>query len=151
MSRYASDHSTGLASSLDLGDSDLDHDHEKFRELATRLLSAAPSAVAMRLAQLVEHARFHFAAEDLDLRGMQSGNASCHIDEHAAVLKSLLDVRDIVESDSVSEEDKAVLVQRLSHNLLLWLPEHVREMDAGVAAYRSQKRFGGAPVQLSRR
>jgi len=35
--------------------------------------------------------------------------------------------------------------------LLDSLAHHVQEMDAGVATYRSKQRFGGAPVQISRR
>ncbi|MNR57358.1 hypothetical protein D3C85_1781200 [compost metagenome] len=40
------------------------------------------------------------------------------------------------------------LISSLALELLRWLPEHVSEMDANLAAVRSQSRFGGVGVRL---
>lgn len=99
---------------------------------------------------LQAHASEHFALEDQELRQMRDGNASCHLDEHAAVLKSMDEVRGIVAAGPDSTES-AHLVARLTAELRRWLPEHVTAMDAGVAHTRTRSRLGGAPVVLTRR
>ena len=73
-------------------------------------------------------------------------NAACHLDEHAAVLRSFGEVREILAG-----EGRPGLGQHLAGELLRWLPEHVHAMDAGVAASRSKQRFGGAPLVLHRK
>ncbi|MFA1366902.1 hypothetical protein, partial [Legionella pneumophila] len=98
-----------------------------------------------------EHASRHFALEDIELRAMADGNAKCHLDEHAAVLNSLDEVMVVLTQVDVAAEKKALLINRLATELLVWLPGHVHEMDAGVASHRSKQRFGGAPVKIARR
>jgi predicted AAA+ superfamily ATPase len=51
--------------------------------------------VLASLDALQAHASEHFALEDQELRQMRDGNAE-HLDEHAAVLKSMDEVRGIV-------------------------------------------------------
>ncbi|UUZ64578.1 hypothetical protein LP417_06275 [Polaromonas sp. P1-6] len=88
--------------------------------------------------------------EDADLRRMGGHNATCHLGEHAAVLKSLDEVHSILSDSVTAPELGQRLVVSLTLELQRWLPEHVREMDAGLAAVRSQSRLGGAPVRLAR-
>jgi len=72
-------------------------------------------------------------------------DAQCHVDEHAAVLKSLAEARDwTAQNEDVLK--MVNLVQSLCAELKRWLPEHVQYMDAAVAAYRSKNRFGGVPI-----
>lgn len=135
-----------------LGDAALDRDHRRLHELIVQLLEAPPAGAVAALDALRAHAAQHFQVEDVDLRAMGSGNnASCHLDEHAAVLTSLDEVREVLTGDQVAAAAKHRLVERLASQLLDWLPEHVREMDAGVAIHRVKQRTGGAPVQISRR
>lgn len=136
---------------LHLGDPALDDDHLRFRELAEDLLQASAATSVASLDALHAHAQRHFAAEDVDLRTMRGGNASCHIDEHAAVLKSLVEVRDVLTGEDTSAEAKALLVRRLASQLLGWLPEHVEQMDAAVAMHRANTRFGGTPIRMPQR
>ena len=133
-----------------LGDPTLDADHAKLADLVDRLAAAKGADVLASLDALQAHASEHFALEDQELRQMRDGNASCHLDEHAAVLKSMDEVRGIVAAGPDSTES-AHLVARLTAELRRWLLEHVTAMDAGVAHTRTRSRLGGAPVVLTRR
>ena len=59
-------------------------------------------------------------------------------------------VRDIVAQGATPVEVINMIVP-LCAELNRWLPEHVLEMDAGVAIFRTKTRFGGAPIVISRR
>jgi hemerythrin len=134
-----------------LGDPGLDEDHARLHECIVRLLEAPAHDVAGALDALHRCASAHFEAEDADLRGMRDGNAQCHLDEHAAVLRSLVEVRAVLAAGQLAPGQQADLIRRLGDQLLEWLPHHVHEMDAAVARHRVQQRFGGAPVQIARR
>ena len=136
---------------LTLGDSVLDEDHLRHDDLVLQLRDAPLDEVSRRLEAVREHASRHFALEDIELRAMADGNAKCHLDEHAAVLNSLDEVMVVLTQVDVAAEKKALLINRLATELLVWLPGHVHEMDAGVASHRSKQRFGGAPVKIARR
>ena len=136
---------------MHLGDAELDDDHDRFHTLVEHLqLSVSRAAQLASVDALRLHAGAHFATEDAQLRAMGGGNAQCHLDEHAAVLKSLDDVRRVLLGDGHSVQTKQTLVQRLGEQLADWLPYHVQEMDAAVATARARARFGGAPVHISR-
>ena len=136
-------------SELKLGEETLDRDHEELHALITRLLGASADDMVPALDALRAHAAQHFAMEDEHLRDMKDGNSKCHLDEHANVLKSFDEVREVLVGAAHPPEMKQRVVQSLSVELLDWLPHHVQEMDAGVATYRAKQRFGGAPVQIS--
>lgn len=136
---------------LTLGDSVLDEDHLRLEDLVLQLRDAPLDEVSRRLEAVREHASRHFALEDIELRAMADGNAKCHLDEHAAVLNSLDEVMVVLTQVDVAAEKKALLINRLATELLVWLPGHVHEMDAGVASHRSKQRFCGAPVKIARR
>jgi hemerythrin len=139
-----------MTRTLELGDPSLDTEHRELDALITRLADAAAERMLGCLDALTAHATEHFAAEDRDLREMKDGNANCHLDEHAAVLKSLCEVRGLVEADPTSE-GSGRLVASLAGELRRWLPEHVLAMDAGIANRRFRRRLGGLPVVLTRR
>jgi hemerythrin-like metal-binding protein len=141
---------TTEAPNLKLGDPTLDEDHTELQRLIDDMTGAPVHQVLEKLEALRAHAAKHFAVEDEDLRRMKDGNASCHLDEHAAVLKSLGEVRDIIAQGASSVEIVNMVVP-LCAELNRWLPEHVQAMDAGVAIFRTKTRFGGAPIVISRR
>ena len=124
---------------------------QQLEDLVLQLRDAPLDEVSRRLEAVREHASRHFALEDIELRAMADGNAKCHLDEHAAVLNSLDEVMVVLTQVDVAAEKKALLINRLATELLVWLPGHVHEMDAGVASHRSKQRFGGAPVKIARR
>ena len=135
------------SNSLSLGDPVLDREHAELQRLIDALQHAPPAASLAALAALKAHADFHFGKEDEDLRRLGGANATCHLDEHAAVLRSLDEVREVL----VRSQAPAGLVERLTAELVRWLPEHVQAMDASIASVRSKERFGGAPIQITRR
>jgi hemerythrin len=137
-----------MSQSLALGDPKLDSDHDELNRLIERLAEAPPEQAVDALQALRAHATEHFTMEDHDLRDMKDGNATCHIDEHAAVLKSLGEVAEHVAPEPASARSRDMLV-RLVAELRRWLPVHVLEMDAGVASSRTKKRLGGAPIVLN--
>jgi hemerythrin-like metal-binding protein len=136
---------------LVLGDVNLDADHQQLDTHIRQLLQASPQQQPAILAALRAHAAQHFATEDEDLRIIKGGNATCHIDEHASVLKSLDEVSEALGSTEWTDEAKQDMVQRLATQLLGWLPYHVQEMDTGVATWRARQRLGGVPMQIQRR
>ncbi|MFC5498717.1 hemerythrin domain-containing protein [Caenimonas terrae] len=135
------------SNALTLGDPLLDQEHAELQRLIDVLQAAPPDAALAALDALKAHAALHFGQEDGDLRRLGGANATCHLDEHAAVLRSLDEVRAVLERP----QPPADLVGRLAAELSRWLPEHVQAMDAGIASVRTRERFGGAPVQLTRR
>jgi hemerythrin len=135
------------SNSLTLGDPVLDREHAELQRLIDALRQAAPAQAAAALQALKAHAALHFGQEDADLRRLGGANASCHLDEHAAVLRSLEEVGAVLEQPQAPAD----LVSRLAAELTRWLPEHVQAMDASIASVRSKERFGGVPVQLTRR
>jgi hemerythrin-like metal-binding protein len=133
--------------SLTLGDPVLDREHAELQRLIDALHDARPDAALSALDALKAHATSHFGQEDVDLRRLGGANATCHLDEHAAVLRSLDEVRAVLERP----QPPAGVVARLAAELTRWLPEHVQAMDASIASVRTKERFGGVPVQLTRR
>jgi hemerythrin len=135
------------SSSLTLGDPVLDQEHAELQRLIDALRQAAPAEAMGALDALRAHAASHFSQEDGELRRLGGANATCHLDEHAAVLRSLDEVRTVLERPQPPTD----LVGRLAAELTRWLPEHVQAMDASIASVRTKERFGGVPVQITRR
>jgi hemerythrin-like metal-binding protein len=133
-----------------LGDAQLDAEHEELQRLSEELLAAGPERLVAALDALRGHVAAHFEGEDQDLRRLGGHNAECHLDEHAAVLKSLEEVRMIVADPTSEGSAKLRLARRLASQLSQWLPEHVDQMDASVAAARDRERLGGTRVQITR-
>lgn len=132
---------------LTLGDPVLDQEHAELQRLIEALRNAPASEWIAALDALKLHAAKHFALEDGELRRLGGANATCHLDEHAAVLRSLDEVREVL----AQPEPPPDMIPRLVTELMRWLPEHVLEMDAGIASVRTKERFGGSPIQITRR
>lgn len=139
------------SSSLALGDPVLDADHAELHSLSLQLQAATVAELPATVQALRAHAGAHFAREDEDIRIQGGPNATCHLDEHAAVLKSLDEVLALLAEPATPVEALERVQAGLSRELLRWLPEHVSQMDASVAAGRTRERLGGAPVLIQRR
>lgn len=136
------EHSCAVA----LGDAMLDQDHAELFRLGQLLMTTHCDASAAALDALRTASREHFQREDVDLRALGGVNASCHLDEHAAVLKSLDEVHAILGDSATTAETSQRLVASLSLEFMRWLPEHISQMDANLASVRSKARFGGVPL-----
>ena len=131
-------------STLHLGHSAIDVSHDEFTRLVAALAEADDAATAPRFERLALHLREHFGDEDRLMRETGFPSQQCHLDEHAAVLASVEDVRRALQ------QGRPETARRLAHALTGWFPEHVDAMDRGLATWAFRQRTGGAPMVLQR-
>ena len=144
-------HRADIAHQLPLGEPALDEEHLMLLQLVERLRSSPTEAWITCLDELAQHARRHFEQEDIDLRAIGGEAIQCHLDEHAAVMQSLADVRQALEQAKPIGPQELDMIDRLVEEFFRWLPEHVQVMDATVAHYRSKRRLGGAPILIKKK
>ncbi len=125
-----------------VGHAAMDETHREFVACVDAMLHVADDALAGALDAFSHHAHRHFAEEDLAMRQTAYGSAGCHVDEHAAILRSLEDVRAALQDGHVH------VVRAFAQALADWFPEHARVMDAGLARWLVQQRLGGSPVLI---
>ena len=127
-----------------LGFGEMDATHREFVQVVAVLLAAPDEEFLAALDNFIEHAQSHFGAEDQWMTETNFPPAECHIDEHAAVLKSAYEVRErvVLEDYSVGRSFAAEL-QR-------WFPGHADYLDSALAAWMVKRRLGGKPVVLKR-
>ena len=128
-----------------VGHGAMDATHHVFVSCVAALLEAPDDGQAAALDAFADHARRHFAEEDHAMRQSGYGSAGCHVDEHAAVLKS------VEEVCAALADGKHHVVRSLAHALADWFPQHAQVMDLGLARWLTQRRLGGSPVLLRRR
>jgi hemerythrin len=130
---------------FELGHEDMDATHREFVSFVDALLRAADDELPARLDALAEHTKRHFGEEDEAMRRGAYNAGGCHVEEHAAVLKSLDEVRQAVR------EGRPAVARAFAEALADWFPEHARVMDLGLAQWMVQQRLGGAPIRIRRR
>lgn len=130
---------------FELGHEDMDATHREFVSCVDALLRAPDHELPARLDALAEHTKRHFAEEDEAMRRGAYNAGGCHVQEHAAVLKSLDEVRVALR------EGRPAVVRAFAEALADWFPEHARVMDLGLARWMVQQRLGGAPILIRRR
>jgi hemerythrin len=120
----------------------MDDTHHQFVECVDALLQADDTELPEALRAFIDHARAHFAQEDEDMQASAYESARCHVDEHAAVLRSAEEVR------LVLEQGRHEVARAFAQALADWFPEHARVMDLGLARWLVQRRLGGSPVVI---
>ncbi len=128
-----------------LGFDPMDEIHAEFETLLARTLDCADHELIARLEALTAHLRAHFAAEDAWMRETDFPPGQCHIDEHAAVLRSADEVLPLVAGGQPGVGRSFV------QELAKWFPSHADHLDSALAAWMSKRRFGGKPVVLHRK
>ena len=128
-----------------IGHDEMDETHREFVECVNNLLLVDDRALSLALDAFEAHARRHFADEDRSMAQTAYESAGCHVDEHAAVLKSLQDVR------AALWQGRCDVVRSFARALADWFPEHAQVMDQGLARWLIQKRLGGSPVVIQPR
>jgi len=128
-----------------LGHQTMDETHQEFVARVQALLTTDDDDLENALEAFAEHAHRHFGDEDASMRETAYGSAGCHIDEHAAVLRSLDDVRALLA------DGRTEVVRSFARALVDWFPEHVRVMDQGLARWLVQRQLGASPVVIRRR
>lgn len=129
-----------------LGFQPMDAVHEEFYEVALGLLACTEASAADALQAFAAHAQSHFDQEDEWMRSTNFPPRDCHIDEHAAVLKSVHEVSELVAQGKAG----AQLVQDLGRELFAWFPGHADYLDSALAAWMTKKSMGGKPIVLRR-
>lgn len=130
---------------FEVGHDEMDATHREFVSCVDALLRAPDDQLATRLEAFAEHAKRHFAEEDEAMRRGAYNAGGCHVDEHAAVLKSLDAVQEALR------EGRPTVVRAFAEALADWFPEHARVMDLGLARWMVQQRLGGAPILIRHR
>lgn len=127
-----------------LGYGPMDAVHREFVELVNALLTCSDAELPARLDAFIEHAERHFAEELEWMQKTAFPPTQCHADEHAAVLRSTYEVRELVAAGNVE------IARKLAAELARWFPGHADYMDSALAHWIVKKRTGGAPLVLKR-
>jgi hemerythrin-like metal-binding protein len=122
----------------------MDDLHEEFVDLIGHMQSAEPEQLDELLELLATHLHRHFDIENTWMIETDFPPRDCHIDEHAAVLKSVDQVREQLRGGNVE------ICRRLVDELANWFPSHADHLDSALAHWMSKIRFGGKPVVLRR-
>lgn len=130
--------------SLLLGFPAMDDEHRDFVHCLLALQAADATTAAARLDAFAAHARHHFAAEDAWMTETGFPPRQCHIDEHAAVLKSVDEVRALVAQGRTEH------LPSLAAALADWFPRHAHHLDSALATWMCKQRFGARPLVLRR-
>ena len=127
-----------------LGYAPMDDTHKEFVEHLDALIGSEDADFCARLEAFERHAIAHFGEEDAWMERTDFPPKGCHIDEHAAVLKSVREVLELVRQGDVAEG------RRLAKALADWFPGHAFHLDSALAHWMVKRSFGGKPVVLRR-
>jgi hemerythrin len=127
-----------------LGHAPMDDVHREFVELVSALLTCPDAEMLERLHAFARHAESHFGDELKWMESTAFPAMECHADEHAAVLKSVGEVLELVKEGNVE------IARRLAEELARWFPGHADYMDSALAHWLVKQRFGGKPIVLKR-
>lgn len=128
-----------------LGDPPMDRIHEEFVTLVEALRRAPAQTIPQALDEVARHLREHFDAENGWMIETDFPPRACHIEEHAAVLRS---VEGVQRRLAIGDQAAA---RRLAVALIDWFPGHAVHLDSALAHWLCKRRYGGKPVVLRRR
>jgi hemerythrin len=134
---------------LVLGFPAMDNAHRTFVADLKALCAAADDGLASALDVFAVNLAVHFAQEEGWMRDTDFPAAQCHADEHAAVSKSIAEVRAVL-ADEEQGADRFALVRELAAELARWFPAHTDYLDAALSQWISKRAHGGVPVVLRR-
>jgi hemerythrin len=145
--RSASDSSFAWSDARLLGYKPMDDTHKEFFDVAFRLVICDSGNAEAALAAFESHAVSHFGQEEDWMHSTAFPATNCHVEEHAAVLKSTRELR-----AALMEGRAGVgLVHDFAIHLFQWFPGHADYLDSALAAWMSKKTYGGKPVVLRRK
>jgi hemerythrin-like metal-binding protein len=122
----------------------MDAVHGEFEALVAKARDCADPDFQADLERLAAHLREHFEAEDRWMRETCFPARECHIDEHAAVLRSVDEVMPAVAFGNTD------LGRAFVAELQRWFPAHADYLDSALAAWMCKRQYGGKPVVLHR-
>lgn len=113
-----------------LGVAEMDATHRSFVSLAARLATADDAAFPTLFAELLDHSRAHFSAEDANMRASRFPAIGEHIGEHQRVLAELR-----AFSRGVQRGRLLLVRAYVRESLPEWFELHLATMDAALAAH----------------
>ncbi|MEZ0603217.1 bacteriohemerythrin [Paraburkholderia sp. IW21] len=128
-----------------LGFAPMDETHHEFVECVAVLQQCNEAAVPGALAAFEKHAIAHFEQEEQWMQRTSFPAAQCHADEHAAVLRSVREVAQMLRDGATFQ-----VARELAEALADWFPGHADYMDAALSHWMSKRTHGGLPVVLRR-
>jgi len=142
--KHASDAPPAANFAGDLGFPPMDRIHAEFEDLLLRARSATGQYWVPLLSEIDAHLRSHFETEDRWMVETEFPPRDCHMDEHAAVLKSSGEVLELAHAGDFGAAPSFVAT------LADWFPGHAAYLDSALAAWMCKRQFGGRPVVLHR-
>ena len=127
-----------------LGHPAVDAMHEEFVTVARAAQLASDEDLPALYVPLLAHLRRHFESEDRMMVETEFPPRQCHMDEHAAVLKSALEVEAELAMGNVA------LCRDLIAELVNWFPKHSQHLDSALVHWVNKSRLGGKPVIIKR-
>jgi hemerythrin len=141
---HAPEPALGWSDAFVLGHEPMDATHREFVALVRAMQTGPDEALTGLLADFEAHARRHFEEEDRWMLETDFPPRDCHMDEHAAVLRSVVEVREVVARGELAQ------VRRLADALADWFPRHADWLDSALAHWLCKRAYGGKPVVLRR-
>lgn len=145
--RPESDHGFVWSDARLLGFTPMDDVHEEFYVIALRLVTCTEANAARAMDAFEEHALSHFRQEDQWMESSDFPPRDCHIAEHAAVLNSVREVKELLNHGRGGAE----MVRDFGMYLFEWFPGHADYLDSALAAWMTKRSLGGQPVVLRRK
>lgn len=118
--------------------------HEEFVDLVGAMQKARDEEPVALLEAFAKHAQARFNAENPGMVEMDFPARECHIDEYAAVMRSVHQARERLAGGDYT------VAGRLADELASWFPGHVDYLDSALAHWICKRRLGGKPVILQR-
>jgi len=128
----------------ELGFAPMDRIHAEFEELLAEARGAGEKEWVPLLARIDAHLREHFGAEDRWMEETDFPPRDCHMDEHAAVLRSSGEVLALAQAGDAGPAPSFIA------SLAEWFPGHAAYLDSALAAWMFKRKFGGRPIVLNR-
>lgn len=122
----------------------MDRVHAEFDELLERANADGPKDWVPLLEEIDAHLRMHFEAEDRWMQETEFPPRDCHIDEHAAVLRSSAEVLELAQQGDPRPAPSFVA------ELARWFPGHATFLDSALAAWMCKRQYGGKPLVIHR-
>lgn len=107
----------------------MDQTHLEFVDLLAAVQQANDDTLVAHWRALITHTEAHFGQEDCWMLATGFAPGSCHMTQHAVVLKVLK------EGLALGEQGQWQPIRQMAHELTLWFPHHAQTMDAGLALH----------------
>ena len=119
--------SISWSDSFVLGFQPMDTVHQELIDILGKLQKATDCELKMLLQSLLDHLDEHFEYENSLMISSEFPPRECHIDEHAAVMQSVIDVQNCLEQGDFE------VCRRLTEALVNWFPSHADYLDSALA------------------